>query len=196
MMQEKTMPSKTTNCVSLVVSIVLLFAFAGVGHADSETIDLTYQTAGLEPAECSKRVAIITLKDNRTDAAIGESGKGKRFYSRVPVNEWITRALTDELKSIGCTVEYHDTAGDFDTDVTITGTVEEAFIQQDSWTKYNVNLRLELYVTVGTKKITRTYRSAMTKRTVPSFSFNSNVATESLQTVMKEAVMNIEEILK
>jgi len=190
------MTSKTADCLSLVVSMIVLFAFTGVVYADSETIDLTYRTAGIEPATCSKSVAIITFQDNRTEPWIGESGKGKKFQSRIPVNEWITRALTDELKSVGCRVEYHDTAGDFDTDVTITGIVEEAFIKQDSWTKYNVNFRLQLFITLGNKKITKTYQNTMTKRTVPAFSFNSNVATESLQDVMREAIPALQSILE
>lgn len=196
MMQEKTMSSKKANCLRLAFGIIFLFAYAGVGHADSETIDLTYRTAGIEPATCSKSVAIITFQDNRTESGIGESGKGKKFQSSPPVSEWITRALYDELKSVGCRVEYHDTAGEFGTDVIMTGAVEQAYIKQDSWTKYNVNMRLQIFITVGNKKITKTYRSTMTKRTAPAFSFNSNVATESLQDVMREAVPALQSILE
>lgn len=190
------MTSKTASGFSLIVSLIVVFTFAGVGFADSETIDLTYRTAGIEPATCSKSVAIITFQDNRAEPEIGESGKGKKFQSNPPVSEWITRALYDELKSVGCRVEYHDTAGDFGTDVIITGAVEQAYIKQDSWTKYNVDMRLQIFVTMGNKKITKTYRSTMTKRTVPSFSFNSNVATESLQDVMREAVPALQKTLE
>ena len=168
----------------------------GRRYADSETIDLTDRTAGIEPATCSNSVAISTFQDNRTESWIGESGRGKKFQSNPPVNEWITRALYDELKSVGCQVEYHDTAGDFGTDAIITGIVEQAYIKQDSWTKYNVDMRLQILITMGNKKITRTYRSTMTKRTVPGFSFNSNVATESLQDVMRGAVPALQSILE
>ena len=181
---------------SIFFTMIFLGGSVGPALAASDTVDLRYESGGLELAPCSKSVAIITFEDNRKNTAIGESGKGKKFHSQNSVNEWVTRALYDELKSIGCTVEYHDMMGDFNTDATITGSVEEAYIKQNSWTKYNVNIRLRLDITTGNEKSSKAFRSSMTKTTVPSFSFNAGVAAESLQNVMREAVPALQKILE
>jgi|GEM_PF-982532 len=182
--------------LSVLVNVIFLMGYVSIGFAASETVELRYELAGIEPATCSKSVAIVTFEDHRKNTAIGESGRGKQFLSENPVNEWVTRALYEELKSIGCTVENHDTKGNFNTDATITGSVEEAYIKQDSWTKYNVNMRLQMEISIGNEKIGKTFRSSMTKRTVPAFSFNSRVATQMLQGVMREAVPDLQKILE
>jgi hypothetical protein len=70
-------------------------------------------------------------------------------------------------------------------------------IEQDSAIKYNVDIVLKLDIYSGGKKIAgKTYNSNMTKKTMPSFSFNTNVATQMLQDVMREAVPDLQDRLK
>jgi hypothetical protein len=117
--------------------------------------------------------------------------------SKSPVNEWVTRALYDELKLSGCKAEYHDKMGDYNTDFVVTGDVEKAYIKQDSATKYNVDISLKVNIfSDGQKVVGKTYRSNMTKRTAPSFSFKSSVATQMLQDVMRVAVPELQEMFK
>ena len=180
----------------VMIGFMLMFAFAGYGAA-ADTVELGYEPAGIAEAPCSKSIAVVTFEDLRDDPAIGESGKGKQFMSKTPVNEWVTRALYDELKRSGCKAEYHDKMGDYDTDFVVTGDVEKAYIKQDSATKYNVDISLKLNIfSDGQKVVSKTYRSNMTKRTGPSFSFKSSVATQMLQDVMRVAVPELQEMSK
>ena len=181
----------------VVTAAILLFGMTGSGMAASDQIELTYDAAGIDEATCTKSVAVVTFEDKRDDVGIGESGKGKKFYSKNPVNEWVTRALYDELKRTGCKAEYHDKKGDYNTDFTITGVVEDAYIKQKSMTKYHVNMRLNISILKDGKKVLgKTYTSNLDKTTVPSFSFNDKVATQTLQGILSEIVPDLHKQLK
>jgi len=191
------MKSEKRMVLIVIIGTIFLFGTAGIGFAASSTIDLEYEAAGIEEARCSKSVAVITFEDKRDKKVIGESGKGKKFYGKNPVNEWVTRALYDELKRTGCKAEYHDKDGNYNTDFTITGVVEKAFIKQKSMTKYQVTMRIYLNINQGGEKVLgKSYVSNLTKTTVPSFSFNNKVATETLQGMMREVVPELHKQLK
>lgn len=180
-----------------VIAAICLIGAVDTGFAGSDQIDLRYEAAGIEAATCSKSVSIITFEDKREDEAIGVSGRGRRFYGRNPVNEWVTRALYDELKQTGCKVEYHDTDGDHDTDFTIVDIVEEAFIRQNSMTKYHVTMRLNIRIKQDGKQVLgKTFSSNLEQRTGPSFNFNSGVATRMLQGMMREVVPELHKQFK
>jgi hypothetical protein len=181
---------------SAMISVIVLFVFSGIGFADKK-VDLEYEPAGIDPAPCSKSVAIVTFEDKRDVEAIGESGKGEKFYSKTPVNEWISRALYDELRRAGCNAQYHSKMGDYGADFTVAGEVQQAYIKQDSAVKYNVDIVLKVDIYSGGKKIAgKTYNSSMAKNTSPSFSFKTSVATQMLQDVMREAVPDLQDRLK
>ncbi len=172
-----------------VVAVLFLFGPVGTILASSDQIELKYEMAGIDEATCTKSVAIVTFEDKRDDVGIGESGKGKKFYSKNPVNEWFTRALYDELKRTGCKTEYHDKDGEFGTDFTIAGVVEEAYIIQKSMTKYHVTMRLNLSIYQDGKKLLgKTFSINLERTTAPSFSFNNKLATQMLQEMMRDIV--------
>ena len=181
-----------------IVTICTIFLIGSAGPALSAAnqIDLLYETAGIDAGSCSKSAAIILFEDKREDLAIGLSNRGRRFYGRNPVNEWVTRALYDELKQTGCKVEFHDKDGGYDTDFTIVGIVEEAFITQKSMTKYHVTMRLNIRVKKDGKQVMgKTFSSNLEQTTGPSFSFNNRVATRMLQGMMQEIVPALRERL-
>jgi hypothetical protein len=180
--------------LSLVVSLGILAGAGAIVRAEPEMVMLDYETTDKDADSCTTSVGVVAFKDERRREAIGESGRGKKIYSRTLVNEWVSRALAAELAGDGCRVDFHDRVKEADSKYTITGKVQEAYIKQDSMTKYNVHVRLHITLMSGTKKImSKSYSGRMTTRTPPMLQFNDRVASDMLRYMMERIVPDLEQ---
>jgi hypothetical protein len=166
------------------------------GCAPQTRVDLVYQPSGVKVSPCQKSLAIVTFMDKRGKDAIGETLKGVPIHAKDSVSSWISRAFYDELERSGCQVEYHDTGAMFKTDFKLTGDIKELKIIQMSHTEFDARLRLNVVVQAEEQQIfTKEYVSALTKKTIPSSDVPKQVLTELLQSLIQEALSDLEERL-
>jgi hypothetical protein len=177
--------------------LCLLLVVGLVGCAGKNVVKLEYQAAGIAPDGCAKSLALVRLNDSREQAAVGETNEGEQFYSTTAVADWVSKALYDELRRAGCRVEYHDKAYNFETDYTLTGDIVEAYAKQASLTAYKADMRLNIALMAGGKKVFgKSYVSSVSKTTAPSPGANSKILTDLLQVMMREMVPEIRKNLQ
>lgn len=185
------------NAMNPLRLIGLLLVVGLVGCAGKNVVRLEYQAAGIPPESCNKSIAVVRLNDSREQAAIGETNEGVPFYSTTAVADWVSKALSDELRRTGCRVDYHEKEYNFDTDYTLTGDIVEAYAKQSSLTAYQADMRLSIALKAGGKKVFgKTYVSSVSKTTAPSPGANSKILTELLQVMLREMVPEIRKNLQ
>jgi hypothetical protein len=172
--------------------IVLCVAPALLACAPQTRVDLSYEPAAIEVPACDSSVALVAFTDTRTVTQIGENREGRPVYGQSAVSEWVSRALTEELRRAGCRVEYHDRAYDFDTDYQLTGEVVSLYVDQRSFTEYDAEMRLNVTLSTGGQEVfTKKFYSTLNRKTVPDSRVFSEVFTELLQGVMREVVPEV-----
>jgi len=185
---------KALTISGLIIAIII----GGLSACSVKSaVNLNYQPADMNLPPCDRSIAVVELVDERGEKAVGRTNEGKLFYGNTSVAEWVSRALYKELEKSGCRVQYHEKEYSFDSDYTLTGTIQNVFVTQASLTEYNASIRLKLAVKTGDEQIfERKFTSTFSKKTVPSPGANSKVLTEVLQGMMKEVVPEIHKNLK
>jgi hypothetical protein len=179
--------------LAIAAIAVIGFGFVGFsGCAPRTQVALKYQPALIKQFPCRKSVSIVIFKDARNKTTIGETQKGEPIYATTSVSEWISRALTDEIRRAGCRVEYHDASYAFDTDVTLTGEIKTLNLIQMTYTEYDSDMRLNIILEKqGQREFSKEYYSTFTKKTLPSSGVSEEVLTELLQGMIQEIVPDL-----
>lgn len=180
--------------LSAIAAIAVIgFGLAGFNGCTPRTqVALKYQPALIKPFPCRKSVSIVTFKDVRNKTTIGETQKGEPIYATTSVSEWVSRALTDELRRTGCRVEYHDTPYTFDTDVTLTGEIKALNLIQMTYTEYDSDMRVNIILEKnGQREFSKEFYSTFTKKTLPSSGVSEEVLTELLQGMIQEIIPDL-----
>ena len=180
--------------LSAIAAIAVIgFGLVGFSGCTPRTqVALKYQPALIKQFPCRKSVSIVTFKDVRNKTTIGETQKGEPIYATASVSEWISRALTDELRRAGCRVEYHDASYAFDTDVTLTGEIKALNLIQMTYTEYDSDMRVNIILEKhGQREFSKEYYSTFTKKTLPSSGVSEEVLTGLLQGMIQEIVPDL-----
>lgn len=182
-------------------TILRLLLFSGltllVGCASTTTIDLIYHPIEMDTSPCKSSIAVVALEDLRESEAIGERKDGQQIYGKPAAAEWISRALLDELKKSGCQGEYHDKGSGFGTDYIVTGAVKEMYFKQESISVFNSDMQLRIVVNKGGEKVVgKDFSSTLRKTTVPGSGAYNEILSELLQTMLRDAVPEIREVIK
>jgi hypothetical protein len=184
---------------ALIVVRVLVFLGLSIiiSCAAKATIDLVYHPVGVDVSPCKSSVAVVALEDQRSSVAVGERKDGQQIYGKPFAAEWISRALVEELKMTGCKVEYHDKGSDFTADYLVTGEVKEAYFKQESMSGFVGDMRLRIVVNKGGEKVLgKEFKSTVSKKTLPSSGAYTEVLSELLQTMLREVVPGVREVIE
>lgn len=153
-------------------------------------VPLEYFAAQVTPPRCSVPVAVLKMTDARSTTALGTNKDGQSFLAdpSVPVADWVSYALYQELKANGCQAQYHTLPQDLEGTV-ITGEVQEVNLTQKDATSYKCSIKMRLKILKNGKEVMiQQFGGEIDKVYVPSSDNPKKTLTECLQVLMGEVM--------
>ena len=148
-------------------------------------VPLTYQPSLIETPACDRTVAVLSFADATQAEGIGVTRKGHTLYPDISLERWVTRALRTQLKHQGCRV----LKSQEDADLTISGSIKKAFIEEISSTNYRAALMIQATLQRSGKKIySETLSASMEKRALPWSATDEELMRSLLEEIMSSLV--------
>ena len=179
------------NTFSKVFTISSAFCFLLLllGCAQQTIVPLTYQPVSLPVSGCPHTLTVMPFEDAREETmSIGLTAQGRPFYPEDFVEDWFSTALTQQLRSVGCTVKPGLRDNPHGENL-IQGKINTAFLRQHSRSEYTVSLGMTLILKQNTTKVYEEQFSVeLQKWILPKQDAPSLFLQEALQEIMRSAV--------
>ena len=174
--------------------LVLMILFLLAACAPLNKIPLQYTTAGGgQGAECRTSIGVAAFEDRRGMERIGEHGADMILFPGSSVSQWVTWALVDELKALGCDAFYAESKAMAPAESVVSGTIEQVYIRKlDSPFEYLAEIRLGVVLdrrgeTVWSKQ----YSGSLKKTGTPTTEMYRDTLREGLQDIMLRVVEDL-----
>ena len=174
-----------------VLLLAVLFTLCACGP--NSTVRLLYRPADAPqiPASTAPSIAVVQLKDARSNSYIGVRRDNTPFIPNGTVPDWVTKSLADELTRQGLRVTYAqtlETARVAQPQYILTGELQEVWIRENSSTDISANIKAFISVTGHRGKLfSEGVTASLSKQGLPG----SAVAEELLFNTAQELVQSV-----
>lgn len=143
-------------------------------------------------------ICVVLFEDRRNKAEIGQRRNGELFQPQTAVNDWVSRAVADELVRAGFVVTYAQTleqARQSSPDFIVTGIIEEVWLSEPSFTSLACSMRatVSLLRGSGTHVFKNSFSAKLTRTVIPAMDSSPKILTETLGDLLEPAVRKIEQ---
>ena len=133
-----------------VLWLIALFALSACGSGG--TVRLLYRPADAPaiPASTAPGLAVVQIKDVRTNSYIGVRHDNSPFVPNGDVPEWVTRSLAEAFTRLGLRVTHAknlETARSSQPEYIMTGELQELWIRESSRTDISAGVKVFISVT-------------------------------------------------
>ena len=140
-------------------------------------------------------VAVVRFADKRGKSQLGVRRDGSAFDSATPVGEWAARSLADELERLGLRAGYAENLGQahaLKPACIVSGSVEEAWLKQDSYTDMAASIRVTVNMTKADKHIfTESFNASQQRTGLPSGSAAEDILLGAMQEIVQPAAQKL-----
>lgn len=140
-------------------------------------------------------VAVVRFADKRGKSQLGVRRDGSAFDSTTPVGEWAARSLADELERQGLRAGYADNLGQahaLKPVCIVSGSVEELWLKQASYTAMTANMRVTVNMTRADKHIfTESFNASQQRTGLPSGTAAEDILFDTMQEIVQPAAQKL-----
>ena len=191
-------PRKTLLPAALALCALCLACLTACGPAND--VRLLYKPADtsaqpLLQTPGAATVAVVCFADKRGKSQLGVRRDGSAFDSATPVGEWAARSLADELERLGLRAGYAENLGQahaLKSACIVSGSVEEIWLKQDSYTNIAANMRVTVNMTRADKHIfTESFNANQQRTGLPSGTAAENILLDTMQEIVQPAAQKL-----
>ena len=181
-----------------VLPLLLLAALFLTGCAQN-VVRLGYPSAPSVVAKSgSPSICVVLFEDRRGKAEIGERRDGQSFQPQTAVDDWMSRAMADELAQAGFVVTYARTfelAKQSAPDFIVTGVIEEVWLKEPSFTSLSCSMRVTVSLLRGngTHLFKNNFSASLNRTVIPAMDSAPKILTETLNDLLQPAAQKIEQ---
>ena len=182
------------HSVRFVVPILMLAALCALSACSpGSTVRLLHRPADTPqiPASTAPSIAVVQLKDGRTNSYIGVRRDNSPFIPNDAVSEWVTRSLADALGRQGLRVTYAQTleaARASQPQYILQGELQELWIREHSSTDMSASVKTFLSVTGHKGRLfNEGVSSSLSKQGLPA----KSAAEELLYNTVQDLVQSV-----
>ena len=188
--------------LALLPLLALTLCFlATAGCGPSNTVRLQYKPtdSSVLPAPGAPSVTVVQFEDKRPHTQLGVRRDNSSFVGTIPVAEWLSRSLADELARHGMQVSYTttvDQARGGNPDFIVSGVIDEVWLKESSSTEMAASLRATMYVSGRKGRLLSEGLSAsQSKKGLPSSDAAETLLLETMQELVQPAARKAEQII-
>lgn len=184
--------------VALALCALCLVGLAACGPTNN--VRLLYKPAAtgdqaLRQTPGAATVAVVRFADKRGKSQLGVRRDGSAFDSATPVGEWAARSLADELERLGLRAGYAENLGQahaFKPACIVSGSVEEAWLKQDSYTDMAASIRVTVNMTKADKHVfTESFNAGQQRTGLPSDTAAEDILLGAMQEIVQPAAQKL-----
>ena len=186
---------------ALLMACLVMFMLMTGGCART-ALQLAYPApaAPVLPKAGAPSICVVTFEDNRGRVELGTYRDGALVYAASPVNDWLARALADELAAVGFVVSYAPSftlAQGSSPDYIVTGSIDDIWLLETSLTHYSCTIRMTLSLqrSDGTHLFRNNFSSTVTRGTLPLVENGSQAMREAAMELARPAAQSLGEKL-
>ena len=171
----------------LTPALLLAALFALCACGPSSTVRLLYRPADAPqiPASTAPSIAVVQLKDARSNSYIGVRHDNTPFIPNGTVPEWVSKSLAEELVRQGLRVTYAqnlEAARASQPQYILMGELQEVWIRESSRTDISASIRTLISVTGHRGKLVNEgVTSSLSKQGLPGSSAAENLLYNAVQ---------------
>lgn len=140
-------------------------------------------------------VAVVRFADKRGKNQLGVRRDGSAFDSDTPVGEWAARSLADELERLGLRAGYAENLGQahaLKPSCIVSGSVEEVWLKQDSYTDMAASMRVTVNMTKADKHVfTESFNASQQRTGLPSGTAAEDILLGTMQEIVQPAAQKL-----
>lgn len=155
-----------------------------------------YPAVAVKPGAAS--ICVVLFEDRRGKAEIGQRRDGQNFQPQTAVDDWMSRAMADELAQSGFVVTYAQTleqARQTNPQFIVTGVIEEVWLSEPSFSSLTCSMRatISLLRGNGTHVFKNNFSASLTKTVIPAMDSTPKILAETLGDLLQPAARKIEQ---
>lgn len=177
------------NCILLIILSAALCACS-----ITTTVPLVYPKPDARPPSCTQELTVVNFDDLRAGPQyadgtyLGINADNESIRSDIPVAEWVSWAVFEEISARGCQVRHRSTASGVD-GLVLSGEIETLSLNEANPASYDAAIGIMFHLDRGDERVWSQKFSIQVEQTVfPGHEKARVIMTESLQDLMRDAV--------